>query len=245
MGRLIDLEATHAFLKVMAAHVDTKRLARATSQYKLGLENWKLGHATIAMSHLWMAAEALTKARIRAAMAAGGLTGPDKLAAALGVQLKELDGVIRREFIFQGDAECYKQAKEASDGFEHGYLGFDTIHALSEPIRRRTAGYVRRAIFDLAGVEEDAKARLLSDKFAMPLGPWPVVKYLRGQLRGDGDQLAAPGNEYPFIRWATEIKKCEVRDDGQLDCQVEEKLTPELADGVVFSPKSFEAWRPD
>jgi hypothetical protein len=107
------------------------------------------------------------------------------------------------------------------------------------------AAYVRTAIFDLAGVEENAKAGLLSGTFAEALGHRPLVKYLRGTLIGNRDELAAPGNEYPFMRWATGIKKCEFGEDGKLQVQPEEKLTAELAEGISFSPKSFEVWRPD
>lgn len=244
-GRLIDLPATLAFLNSLKAHKDADRLLRATSQYNLALENWKFGHATMSLAHLWMAVEALTRVKIRAESAARGLSEPEELAASLGIGLRDLDATIRRQFILQGDTECYTQAKEASDGFEHGYLGFDRLLELSQQVRHRMAAYVRASIFDLAGVEENAKARLLSSTFAEALGHWPVVKYLRGTLRGDRDELAAPGNEYPFMRWATGIKKCEFGEDGKLQVQLEEKLTAELADGISFSPKSFEAWRPD
>ncbi|MGH9907318.1 MAG: hypothetical protein ACRD8U_17250 [Pyrinomonadaceae bacterium] len=244
-GRLIDLPATLAFLNSLKAHKDADRLLRATNQYNFALRNWKFGHATISLAHLWMTVEALTKVKLRAECAARRLSEPKELAASLGIELRDLDAMIRRQFILQGDTECYTQAKEASDGFEHGYLGFDQVLELSQQVRHRMAIYVRRSIFDLAGVEEDAKARLLSNTFAKPLGHWPVVKYLRGTLQGNRDELAAPGNEYPFMRWATGVKKCEFDSDGKLQVQLDEKLTAELAEGISFSPKSFEAWRPD
>jgi hypothetical protein len=107
------------------------------------------------------------------------------------------------------------------------------------------AHHVRTSIFDLSGLSGDPKAKLLSDTFAKPLGPSRVVKYLRGRLLGDRDDLARPGSEYPFMRWATTLKKAELDEGGNLQIQLEEKLTPELGEGISFSPKSMEVWQPD
>jgi len=244
-AREIDLQATLALLKALDGHEDFDRLLRATNQYNLALQNWILGHATMALAHLWMAVEALTKVMLRAECAARGLSDPKDFAATLAVDIDQLDATIRRDFLLHGDAECYKLAKEASDGLEHGYLGFDRVWELSQKVRYRMAHSVRMSIFDLAGLSGDAKAKLLSDTFDKPLGPMRVVKYLRGRLIGERDDLALPGSEYPFIRWKSTIKKFEFGNDGNPQIQLEEKLTPELAEGVSFSPTSMEIWKPD
>jgi hypothetical protein len=244
-AREVDLQATLALLNALKRHPEFDRLLRAINQYNLALQNWKLGHATMALAHLWMACEALTKVALRTECTARGLSDPNDLAAALKVDIKQLDATIRRDFILHGDAECYKQAKEASDGLEHGYLGFDRVWELSKQVRHRMAHHVRTSIFDLSGLTGDPKAKLLSDTFAKPLGPSRVVKYLRGRLLGDRDDLARPDSEYPFIRWATTLKKAELDEGGTLQIQLEEKLTPELGEGISFSPKSMEVWQPD
>lgn len=244
IGRFINLKGTRAFSDSLYVHSDVERLLRATGQYGLALLNWKYGHATLSLAHLWMAVEALTDVKIRAECAVRGLSGRKNLAESLCVEEKKLDAVIRQRFILQDDADCYKKAKDASDGFEHSYHGFDRVFKLSQEVRHRMASYVRSAIFDLAGVEENAKGRLLSEAFGEPLGPWRVAKYLRGTLQGDRDDLAAAGNEYPFIRWATTVKQGEFDGDGKLQVQTSETLTTELAEGVTFSPKSIEAWKP-
>lgn len=244
-AREVDLQSTLALLNAFKGHNDFDRLLRATNQYCLALQNWRLGRATMTMAHLWMAVETLTKAKLRAECSARGLSGPIDLASALAVDIKQLDATIRRDFILHGDAECYNQAKEASDGLEHGFLEFGRIWELSQKVRHRMARYVRTSIFDLAGLSGDAKTKLLSGAFAEPLGPFRIAKYLRGRLIGERDDLALPGSEYPFIRWATIIKKCEPDDTGKLHIQFEEKLTPELADGVSFTPTSMEVWKPD
>ncbi|MGH8727552.1 MAG: hypothetical protein ACREV9_05235 [Burkholderiales bacterium] len=146
-GRVIDLSLTSAFLDALKGNKEAERLLRAMNQYNLALVSWKFGHATISLAHLWMAVEALTKVKLRAECRERCLTEPTALASSLGVDLRKLDATIRREFILQGDIECYKQAKEASDGFEHGFLGFDHILEISQQVRSRMATYVRAAIF--------------------------------------------------------------------------------------------------
>lgn len=244
-SRVVDAQATVTLIDALKVHPDRERLLRAINQYNLSLQNWKFGRATIALAHLWMAAEALTKVRIRAECTARKLFTSKELATVIGVEIGQLDAAIRRDFILRGDKECYKEAKEASDGFEHGYLRFDRILQLSRQVRHRMAGYVRTEIFDLAVLNDDAKARLLSEPFAKPLGPSRVAKYLRGTLIGEVENMASSGNEYPFIRWATKIKKCEFDIDGKLQIQLKEILTPELATGVAFKPISMETWQLD
>jgi hypothetical protein len=192
-----------------------------------------------------MAVEALTKAKIRSECVARGLPDAASLARSLGVELKNLDATIRLKHLLQDDDECYTKGKEASDAFEHGYRNFDHIFALAHQVRRKMAAYVRSSIFDIAMLESDAKAKLLSKPFNEPLGHWPVAKYLRGTLKGGGQNLPVPGARYPFMRWATEIKKCEVKADGTLQMDITEKMTAELGEGITFSPKSLEAWKQD
>lgn len=243
-AREIDLQATLALLNALKRHQEFDRLLRAINQYNLALQNWQLGHSTMALAHLWMAVEALTKVALRAECAARGLPDAKDLAAALAIDIKQLDSTIRRDFILHGDDECYKQAREASDGLEHGYLGFDRVWQLSQQVRHRMAHHVRTSIFDLARLSKDPRAKLLSKAFAEPLGPSRVIKYLRGHLLGDREDMARPGSEYPFIRWSTTLKKAELDEDGNLQLQLEEKLTPELADGMSFSLKSMKVWKP-
>jgi len=201
VGRRINIEATIALLRALGPHPDSERLRRGANQYRLALLSWRLGRETLSLAHLWMAVEAITKAKLRAECVAHGVIEQADLAAKMGVDLKQLDGVIRKELILKGDKECYEKARKASDGFEHGFLGYDKIRELSRDVRHRMADYVRVAILEMCGLDDNTFATLTSDPYDKPLGYWPVVKYLRGKLVGSGDELAAPGNAYPFIRW--------------------------------------------
>lgn len=240
-ARFIDVQDTLALIHAVINHSEGERILRAISQYNIALRNWKFGHSTLSVVHLWVALEALTKVKLRAERSARGLSSDEELAKALGVEKKDLDPAIRRQLL-QGDGECYTAAKKASDGFEHGFLAFDRLLGLSQTIRKRMAAYVRQAIFDLAGVEARVRDSLLSQRFADPIGPWPHARYLRGVLKGEGDDLAPPENEYPFIKWRSSVSKLDIRPDGKMDVEFQEQLTPELAKGIEFVGKSVEIW---
>jgi hypothetical protein len=74
-----------------------------------------------------MALEALTKAKIRQVCSASGFKSESELANHLGVEVKNLDSTVRKRLLLADDDECYKKAKDASDGLEHGFLGYDKI----------------------------------------------------------------------------------------------------------------------
>jgi hypothetical protein len=151
---------------------------------------------------------------------------------------------VRKDLLLDGDAECYDKCRQASDGFEHGFLGYDEIRELSKDIRHRMAEYVRTATLKLCGLEDEALQVLTKDPFDKPLGHWPLAKYLRGRLLGDNPELAANGNAYPFMRWKTVIKNCEVGEDGRMHMKLNEEFTPELGEGISFEAQSWEVWKP-
>jgi hypothetical protein len=244
VGRHVHIPATLAVLKAVTTSPDSERLLRAANQYRLALESWKLGRESLSLAHLWMALEALTKVKIRKQCAAAGLNSQEELAALLAVSLQHLDPTVRK-LLLQNDDECYKKAKAASDGFEHGFLGYDKMREYAKDVRHRMASYVRSAILSLCDVPTGIVDLLLRDPFDKPLGPWPLAKYVRGRLVGDSSVLAQAGNQYPFIRWSPTIKSCALDAAGKLNIQFSETFTAELADGIGFQPQSVEVWQPD
>jgi hypothetical protein len=243
-GRSIDVSATVALLEALGTHTDSERLLRGANQYRIALQSWRLGRETLSLAHLWMAVEALTKARVRAECEARKVTEQADLAVELGVELKQLDGVVRRDLLLKGDNEVYGKVRQASDGFEHGFLNYGEISKSAQDIRHRMAGYVRTAILELCELDQSVFDRLTSDPFNKPLGHWPIAKYLRGKLLGTGEELAASGNEYPFMKWNPTIKTAKW-EGGKLNIEVEENLTAELAQGISFQAGSIEAWQAD
>lgn len=242
-GRVIDVALTSALAAAVQASPDRERLMRAMAQYHLALENWSMESSILAVAHLWMAVEALTKARIRAELQKRGLKDENALADALRVEKRNLDSTIRREMIFQGDAECYSDALDASNGFEHGFQDIGKLRKLTSGVRQRAAACVRREIFEIAALEEGIKEKLLSEPFREPLGDRTLVKYMRGKLLGNGDNLAKPGNAYPILRWTSSIKSPGLDSAEKMQIELNECYQTEFADGIGFKPVRFEVWK--
>jgi len=171
-----------------------------------------------------------------------GCLNAAELASAMDVQLKNLDSEIRKHLILKGDDECYNKAKKASDGLEHGFLGFSEIRDYATDVRHRMATYIRQAILELSGVSDELLAELTTDPYDKPLGHWPLAKYLRGKLVGESEVLPREGNFYPVMRWATSVKACTPEATGKLKFEITENITPELADGILFQGQSIEVW---
>lgn len=240
--RLVKVKQTVAVIEALKKHRDSERLRRGANQYRLALDSWRLGRDALALAHLWMALEAVTEARIRTEMSRRNLLTKKDLAELLGARdLKELGPLVRKSIILEGDIECYKKGKEASDGFEHGYLDFSKVIENARDVRDRMAKYVRKTILDMLNLEpEDFQILMKLDK---PLGYWPIVKYYRGKLVGAGDTLAQNGNAYPFLRWKPIIKSLSITQDGKFNFTLTESFTAELAEGISFKPQSIEIWQ--
>lgn len=94
-GRIVRQQllaaACPAFLALPA---ESARVGRALRQYELALREWYIGGEWLALSHLWMAVEALTEAVVRRTLIGRGITQKE-LAQSLGVATDDpdLDGV--------------------------------------------------------------------------------------------------------------------------------------------------------
>lgn len=244
-GRLIDVQATLSFMESISKSSHRERLMRAMAQYQISLANWTLGGSILAVAHLWMAVEALTKVRVRVEMARRNLKEQAELANELGVEINKLDSTIRRNFIFRGDSDCYSNALKASDGFEHGFSAVDTLRHLTSSVRDKTAEYVRREIFDLSDTPQDVAQRLLASPYSEPQGPGVLAKYFFGKLVGTGESLAKDGNEYPILQWKQTINSTSPNVSKNLtDYNITDSITPQLAEGISFKPERHEVWKP-
>jgi hypothetical protein len=244
VGRNMNLQATVALMSAIDKHPDSERLARGANQYREALLSWRLGRESLCLAHLWMAVEAITKVRLRAECIKQGLSDEADLAKKLGVDKKQLDGIIRKDLILRGDKDCYDKARQASDGFEHGFLEYGKIRELSTDVRHRMAAYVRAAILELCGLDAEVLKTLTTDPYDKPLGYWPLAKYLRGTLIGATDSFPAPGNAHPFIEWNPVVKSSKLNADGTLECEITENLKVKTPDGTGYQQKSLEVWEP-
>jgi len=241
-ARELDTKRTIELIDKFKINSESERIFRAANQYRLALDAWGLGKATLSLAHLWMALEALTKARVRLECLKKGINTEQELAKHLNVDLKELDSTVRRDIILKGDIDCYKKAKDASNGFEHGYLGLVKIHNLSTDTRHRMARYIRTEIFEQLDIDDN---KLSISPFDKPLGLWPVVKYVRGKLIGEGKELARDGSAYPFLNWGYKINKWSVNENGEMNIKISDNFTPELAKGIKIKVDSYEVWKPE
>jgi hypothetical protein len=64
-GRHVPTKAVLALVKAIGGHQDQERILRATGQYHAALMNWELGQEIIALAHIYMGIEALTKTYLR------------------------------------------------------------------------------------------------------------------------------------------------------------------------------------
>ena len=240
-GRPVDRDATLALIVAIGTHPDEgDRLRRAAEQYRMALANWLNGQEVLAIAHLWIAVEVLTKVALPRACSAADVE-PKELAETWDVDLKDLDGDVRRRMIFRGDATTAKKARQASDGLEHGYLDFGKVRELARETRDATAGYVRAAILEFADLDEAWRSRLLGDPFKKPLRSW-IVRYLRGTLIGDVDDLAAPDEAYPMFHRTYGIKSLTLRPDDRYNFEMDENFRASFSESVQFKRKSFEVW---
>ena len=166
-------------------------------------------------------------------------TSRAKLASDWEVDEKSLDAEVRRRIIFAGDADAYKQAKEASDGLEHGYLAFNEVHERARAVREKVAAYLRRCLLDELSLSPEFVALLTSAPYDAP-GHLQTSKYLRSTIVGNGE-LAAPGEAYPFFAWRTNYKETPSAEN-TVSFTMEEEVKARVASGVSMRGLRFEIW---
>lgn len=256
-GRSASLPETVEFLDSLAASDEQPRLARACALYREALGYLLPGQEVLFIVFLWMAVEALTKVALRRACAAEscsedelvvrwGLAAAGADEEALKKAKRGLDGEARRRLIFHGDDECQKFTVQASNGFEHGFKAFDKIRALAvEAKEQGAAEHVRRAVFELLQLPAATTTTLTSGRYKKPRANWLITKYVRGSFIGPADKLAAPGQEYPLLRWEGRVSAFRRKDDGTHELSFTENVTVACGDGVQFRPEAFEVWGPE
>ena len=243
-ARRSDAQTTAALHEALFRNPASERLRRAVGQYHMGLLNWNPGHEALAIEHLFIGMEILTPV-VRKRLCEQHTVNEDGLVALLRIESKkELDPKIRERFLFKGDIECYKNAKQASDSFEHGYSPFHEVRATAREVCDRTARYLRTAIFELVGLEKNTLQVLNSPPYDKPLMRGRHDRQFKALLVGEDIELAANGEIYPFMDWKSEIESVSLSECGEYEFKFTENMTARLARGVQFKPGSFCVWGP-
>lgn len=248
-ARRVKNEHVVALLRGLHSHPRHDRLGRAVAQYAIALEDWFPGHETGSLAHLWMGMEALTEIAVVRELEGSGLD-ENALATRMGVsadrpgQLRTaLSAEIRCRVLFQGDRETYRNAKRASDGFEHGFLDFARIRGFASEARDKTATYLRQAILDIPQIDRTIRDEMLASPRDIPLRSH-LTRYIWGELVGDGTDPALPDQEYPVLEWKSRLQSLLRKDDGTYVATPDEGMTVRISDSYVFGPRRFEVWGP-
>lgn len=248
--RRIDRETLTGLLVAVKAQKGNVRARRTISQYNRALMHWERGSETLAIEFLWVAVETLTPLLKKQLKRKHVLTSDRDLAMWLGVTAEtydafcyegkrknELDAALRKRIIFQNDEECYSKARKVSDGFEHGYEAFETIHESAVTIRDKTASYVREAIFEAFEVDYASQQLLLGKRYAVP-APWPRQILFQGTLVGNTDILNAEGNKHPMLHWEIRVTNTTQIADDYFQVEGHDHIEALLGEGVILYPDS-------
>jgi hypothetical protein len=127
-----------------------------------------------------------------------------------------------------------------SDTFEHGFGDFGNIHKPAQEVIIKTARYLRHSIIDLLDLSADDRAKLLSSDYDVARGPLMIKRFLRGEMVGAADQLAADDQVYPILTWNSKLKTVAIGDNGIYGFQTADKLTAKIGVSVQFRPHAHE-----
>jgi hypothetical protein len=84
--------------------------------------------------------------------------------------------------IFAGDAQALAAMRDASDGFEHGYMDISEVRGLLEPTLSRSMTLVRRSLVRASGVTAGVEAAVLAPNCDEPRGLVTPIFIARGDL---------------------------------------------------------------
>jgi hypothetical protein len=205
--RRIAPDVVQSLMGAVGHHPENELLHRAIEDYRRALEHWIPEQKLMSGEFLFIAAETLSRCLIESRAAAKGIT-PNNLARleqATGPD--QLRGRILRDEVFAGDDAAWGALREASDGFEHGYMAVDQVRRSMEAVLERGFGLVRRALIDASDPDLEAKETLLSHDYDQPRGLVPAIHIVRGTIsRKDPDQPPAEMGLELDLEWrSTEI----------------------------------------
>jgi hypothetical protein len=141
----------------------------------------------------------------------------------------------RRDYIFAGNENLYRIARQASDAFEHGSEKAATVRDKAEPVAEDVLRTVRGAIIDVLNLAPSLGEGL---RELHPIDGGPLIKVIRGQLTGDvadADRLAADESLYATLKWSSTIDTLTYSDDGRISVKYREVWAPQFAPGVAFT----------
>ena len=244
-GRLVDVSATLKLLEAVFNHPDSSRLHRAIAQYAYAISYWAPGLELIAVAHLFMSIDTLTKIVLDNQLEAHELSSNKELAARLGVEIRQRDAESRRRYILGGDVALANAINDTSNAFEHGYGAIPALIKKAALLRDKSGQLVRSALVTSAMLDSETEASLLSPQLIVPKALFPYTAVLRGKLIGDAQELASPESEYPLVKWKPKISNAVESMPRRVTMNLGGEITvASLASGISFMPTDVEIYGP-
>ena len=256
VARTIDPDLMFRFLVAISqlSQKDKSRVVTAVTQYTDALQHWKVGNELYALAHLYMGVEAITPTAIRWEIDRRGLKnrrelevavlGPPKLTLMLRIARwhyslaggylprPDLESWARREIIFCGDKDIFKRAKAASDNLEHGLSHHDEVHRQAALCVEPCAAYLRNAILKFIPLTDDDRIALGCKPYVRPANTGGFERQLLATISCTGDEIAAPDQAYPYVRWAFDLKDFTLADDGGHQMRITQTITPVIGENA-------------
>lgn len=199
--RTISPELSSAFIEAVDRHDDTHRLRLATTNYAESLTRLQPDIGIAAALYLYIAVENLTDVIARRIQRERDLNGRAELATELGLRPRageafvrdgDIRGFLRREYLFESDAEAHAKLKRLSDGVEHGFIDFAEAREIATEWFLPAAAHVRRAILRESALDATVVDELVAGVYERPLGLWPVRAIATGMLRAPSGAFESP-----------------------------------------------------
>jgi hypothetical protein len=240
IARWIDVDSLVTFGRAAYASPEARRLFRALAQYQVALRYWNTGSQVLALAHLYITCEVITKAVLRINQTRLGITEVEQ-AQLLGVDITDkkwramAEAFARRDYIFKGDKAMYEAARKASDAFEHGSADLGNVRQTADSVTRELFDLVRSAILALVPSLDQAVADTIMSKHPVDVSPLykQVTGYIISAEPSDPLNLGIEGELFPTLRWQSGIKASRLEDD-KLILEPEETFTVQFAPGLEF-----------
>ena len=245
IGRWIDVPSLFAFGQAAYTCSEAPRLFRAMGQYQAALRYWTTGSQILALAHLYIACEVLTKAVQRFHQSRLGLTETEH-AQLLGVDIGEKNwqmmagNFARREYIFEDDRKIYDAARRASNEFEHGNADLGNVRETAESVTRELFDLVRSAMLTLLPSLDQTIADAIMAKYPVDVSPLykQVTGYIVSSEPSDPLNLGVEGQLFPILNWNSRIKASRLEDD-RLVFEPEDIFTVQFAPGLQFEARDI------
>ncbi len=245
-SRLLPANVALAALDGFMKHPRANRISRALISYNEALTHWAMGHELRAVLALWVALENLDRLAVDACLAAGETRDqliaswdailPVRKCKQCGYELSpyesDLEAAARRMIILGGDSATYNTANNVSNGYEHGYTDFPSMHRATKVCRDSLVAHTRRFVVDLLGLETEIREVLLTAPFASPQRVDGGDVFVMLKLIGPADRLAPDGEDHPIIQPEIRTDAVELFDDGGLDITITHRLNVRVGEGI-------------